>query len=382
MLTGMLVDTPPRIAFNAALLREPYSGVEVTIHETACALAAHGNLAYTLYLPHAGSRPIPARAQVRLRPVVPDQTRLRRILWEQLTLPALLCREPAAVLHAPAYVAPLLAPCPVVLTVHDLHVFTHPHFCTASNRLHYRLLLPLALRRAAAIVTYSEYVRQTIIKRFPATAPRLHLIPPGLAARFQQPLTEAACAAVRTRWQLPPRYLLFVGDLVPRKNLIGVRAAFAALHAHDRSLALVIAGAAQAQTRPRDAITDEIALGYVPVEDLPALYNMAEALLFPSFDEGFGLPALEAMACGCPVIGSTGGLAELCGNAALVCDPARPATITAAAQALLRDPALRRTLVANGRQRATQFSWTRAVTALEALYQHVAASRANLRHTR
>jgi glycosyltransferase involved in cell wall biosynthesis len=373
MLAGMSADSPPRIAFNAALLHEPYSGVEVTIHETACALAAHGTLPYTLYLPRAGSRPIPARPQVQVRPVVPDQTRLQRILWEQLALPALLRRQRAAVLHAPAYVAPLFAPCPVVLTVHDLHVFTHPRFCTASNRLHYRLLLPLALRRAAAIITYSDHVRQTLLTHFPATASRLHLIPPGLPARFQQPVPEAACAAVRARWQLPPRYLLFVGDLVPRKNLAGVRAAFAALRTRDRDLALVLAGAAPAQPhQPPTADTGEIALGYVPVEDLPALYSMAEALLFPSFDEGFGLPALEAMACGCPVIGSAGGTAELCGTAALLCDPTRPDTITAAAQALLRDPSLRRTLRAAGRQRAAAFTWTRAVTALETLYQHVA----------
>ncbi len=375
MLAGMSGDFPPRVAFNAALLREPYSGVEVTIHETACALASHGTLPYTFYLPRAGSRPIPTRELVQVRPVVPDQTRLQRIFWEQRALPALLRREPAAVLHAPAYVAPWRAPCPVVLTVHDLHVYTHARFCTLSNRLHYRLLLPRSLRRAAAIVTYSAYVRQAILTRFPATASRLHLIPPGLPARFQHPVPEAACAAVRARWQLPSRFLLCVGDLAPRKNLSGVRAAFAALHARDRSLALVLAGAATAMRRhrPCDAVTGEIALGYVPVGDLPALYSMAEALLFPSFDEGFGLPALEAMACGCPVIGSPGGVAELGGAAALICDPADPATMVAATQALLRDPALRRTLVAAGHQRAAQFSWKRAVTELEALYRQVAA---------
>ncbi len=376
MLTGMLAEKPARIVLNAGLLREPYSGVEVAIHETAYALAEHGTLAYRIYLPRQGTRPIPAPApRIELRPVVPDRTRLQRILWEQLALPARLRRERAPLLHAPAYVAPLAAPCPVVLTVHDLHVYTHPRLCTAANRLHYRLLLPFNLRRAAAIVTYSAAVRDELLRRFPATAGRLHLIPPGLPERFRHPVPAAATAAVRARWQLPPRFLLFVGDLAPRKNLDGVRAAFAELRAQNPSLALVIAGAAQHGHRLPPAAAGEIRLGYVPAEALPPLYALAEALLFPSFDEGFGLPALEAMACGCPVIGSPGGVAELCGAAALICDPAQPATIAAAAQTLLHNPALRTQLRAAGLQRAAPFTWERAVAALETLYRQTAAGR-------
>jgi glycosyltransferase involved in cell wall biosynthesis len=104
---------------------------------------------------------------------------------------------------------------------------------------------------------------------------------------------------------------------------------------------------------------------------------LAEALLFPSFHEGFGLPALEAMACGCPVIGSPGGVAELCGSAALICDPAQPAAIAAAAHTLLATPALRTQLQAAGRARAAPFTWTRAVAALEALYRAVADEHGN-----
>ena len=116
-------------------------------------------------------------------------------------------------------------------------------------------------------------------------------------------------------------------------------------------------------------------LGYVTPDNLPPLYAMAEALVFPSLDEGFGLPALEAMACSCPVICSPGGAAEVCGAAALVCDPASPAAMAAAVQALRRDPALRRAQIAAGRDRAAQFRWERTVQALETLYRNMPCQR-------
>ena len=378
--------TQLRIAFDAALLREPYSGVEVMIHETACALATHGALSYCIYTPRRGARPIPASDRVRIRAVAPGRPRLRRILWEQCALPRLLRRAGAQVLHAPAYVAPLAARCPVVLTVHDLHVFTHPQFCTAANRLHYRLLLPLSLRRAAAITVYSGHVRRALLARFPAAESKTHVIPPGLPTRFLEPATPAQREAVRARLRLPPQYLLFVGDLAPRKNLSGLLAAFALLRPQNPGIHLVLAGAPVASGLQQGAPADRAFrhtgmdarihwLGYAPADDLPALYALAEALVFPSFDEGFGLPALEAMACGCPVVCSPGGAAEVCGEAALVCDPASPASIAEAAQTLRREPALRRVRIEAGFHRAAQFRWEDAVKRLETLYCQVAQLR-------
>ena len=384
MLPPMGNMRQPRVAFNAALLREPYSGVEVMLHETACALATHGTLPYDIYTPRTGARPLPSSDRARIHAVVPPRPRLRRILWEQCALARLLRHSGAQVLHAPAYVAPLNVRCPVVLTVHDLHVFTHPHFCTFANRLHYRLLLPRSIRRAAAITVYSEHVRRTLVRRFPAAAGKTHVIPPGVPAPFLQSTTPAQREAVRRRLLLPPRFLLFVGDLVPRKNLPGVLKAFEQLHTQDRDLQLVLAGAYGGNRAPLSL--PEVARafhraglpvhcpGYVPLEYLPALYAMAEALVFPSFDEGFGLPALEAMACGCPVICSPGGAAEVCGEAALICDPASPVSITEAAQALLSNPALRCTKIAAGVQRTAQFRWENTVQALEALYGSISTA--------
>jgi glycosyltransferase involved in cell wall biosynthesis len=367
----LMVETPqPLVAFNAALLREPYSGVEVMIHETACALAAHGTLPYRIYTPHTGTRPIPSHDRVQIRALAPGQARLRRILWEQCALPRLLRREGAQVLHAPAYLAPLAARCPVVLTVHDLHVFTHPQFCTPANRIHYRLLLPLSIRRAAAITVYSEHVRRALLLRFPAAAAKTRVIPPGLPAQFLQAATTAQRDALRARLHLPQRFLLFVGDLAPRKNLPGVLDAFGRLRAEHPDLHLVLAGAPGGWSSATAGRGGGIRwLGYVPPDDLPALYALAGALIFPSFDEGFGLPALEAMACGCPVVCSPGGAAEVCGDAALACDPASTEAIADAVRVLLTRPALRLDQVEAGRRRAAGFRWEHTVQQLEETYR-------------
>ncbi len=365
----------PRVALNVALLREPYSGVEVMLHETACALSQYGSLSYCIYTPRRQTRPIPMRNDVRVQAVAANASRLQRILWEQCALPQRLLRQAVQVLHAPAYVAPLVPHCPVVLTVHDLHVFTHPQFCSVANRLYFRLLMPLSIRRAAAITVYSEHVRRALVSRFPAAAGKTHLIPPGLPVQFLHPVPDAAREAVRMRLRLPARFLLFVGDLVPRKNLTGLLTAFHWLQSQDPNLHLAIAGAPCGQFQRQNKNPRVQELGYVPPGDLPALYAMAENLLFPSFDEGFGLPALEAMACGCPVVCSPGGAAEVCGDAAIVCDPSSPASIAAAAQTLRRDPALRCAQVAAGLRRAAQFRWERAVQDLEALYRQVQSKR-------
>jgi glycosyltransferase involved in cell wall biosynthesis len=372
----------PLVAFDAALLREPYSGVETLIDGTLRALARHGTLRCRCYAPAGGARPLPASGRLEVVPVAPARPRLRRILWEQAVLPRLLRRGGAQVLHAPAYVAPLAAPCPVALAVHDLHVYTHPRFCSAGNRLHYRLLLPAAVRRAAAVIVYTEHVRRQVAARFPGAAAKIAVIPPGVDERFLAPVPGGTVADVRARLRLPRRFLLFVGDLAPRKNLDGLLEAFRLLTAGspERGDHLVLAGAAQRGTDAR-RLADRLgvsarvhATGYVAADDLPALYAAAEALVFPSHDEGFGLPALEAMACGCPAVVGPGGPAEVCGDAALVCDPASPASIAGAIRLLRDDPGRRAALVAAGRRRAAGFRWEQTIASLERVYRDAATA--------
>jgi len=306
-------------------------------------------------------------------------SRLLRIVWEQTCLPALLRKANAPLLHAPAYVAPLAAPCPTVLTVHDLHALTHPQFCTTANRLHYATLLPRSIRRAAAIIVFSDYTRRNIIRHFPETAPRIAVIPPGLSPAFHRCTDTAHLRSVKTKYALPDDFLLFVGDLSARKNLDGILAAFVQVRKHYPDIRLVLAGsssptttAALRHTLQRLGITDGVHFtGYVEQPDLPTLYSLAKVFVFPSHDEGFGIPPLEAMACGCPVVCSGGAPTENCGAAALTCDPNDPTTIAEATLALLDNPTLRHEKITEGYSTAAAFSWKNAARATEDVYVNV-----------
>lgn len=367
------------VFYNAMVLREPYSGVEVTTHQLACALTRFGSLPLCICAPR-GHRPIPITSHTRMiRPYGTDRSRLLRILWEQTVLPVLLKRARAPLLHAPAYVAPRLAPCPVVLTIHDLHVLTHPQFCRADNRLHYRLLLPPSIRRAAAVIVFSNYTRRVILDRFPEVRDRLVLIPPGLTPNLARCTDHARLQSARQRYALPTSFLLFVGDLTQRKNILNLIRAFAIVQGERPDLHLVLAGAADPATAAvidnairQNAIRHRVSrIGYVSEEDLPVLYSLARAFVFPSHDEGFGLPPLEAMACGCPVVCSGGAAVENCGDAAVNCDPRDRASIASAVSLLLDHPAFRKEKIEAGYRKAAGFSWEKAARATDALYRSV-----------
>lgn len=368
------------VAYNAMALCEPASGVSVTIRGLIGALANDGAQRVLVYTPRPLAGRVPSGPHVQIRPSGwPGSSRTLRILWEQTRLPARLQADDAGLLHAPAYVAPLAASCPVVLTVHDLHVFTHPQFCTLANRLHYRLLMPPSIRRAAAVIVFSEHVRRLVAAHFPDAAAKTAVIPPGVDPDMR-PVTDAAArAAVVRRCRLPDRYLLFVGDLAPRKNLPRLLEAFHEIAREQPDLHLLLAGHApggQARLARAAAAMNLGARilwpGYVPRAHLPALYTLASALVYPSHDEGFGLPVLEAMACGCPVVTSAGsGPEEICGDAAKYCHAADARSIAHAIRAQFADPDGCRQRVAAGRQRAAAFTWARAAARTRALYRAI-----------
>jgi glycosyltransferase involved in cell wall biosynthesis len=379
----------PEIFYNAMVLREPYSGVEVTVHQLACALARYGSLRTCVCVP-SGHRAIPIAPHVRLRTTcaAASRSRLLRIAWEQTVLPLLLLRARAPLLHAPAYVAPLLTPCPLVLTIHDLHVMTHPQFCRTRNILHYKLLIPPSVKKAAAIITFSSYVKNTVLTRFPAVREeRIHVISPGLSQAMTHCTDHARLQAVRQRYDLPASFLLFVGDLTSRKNILSLIDAFAIVQSERPDLHLVLAGAADSATaavidaaihqngvRHRVSRTD-----YVSAEDLPVLYSLAQAFVFPSHDEGFGLPPIEAMACGCPVVCSGGAVLENCGTAAVTCDPSDRTSIASAVSLLLDQPAFREEKIEAGYRRAAEFTWEKSAHATEAVYRSVLDASASAR---
>lgn len=377
-MLGYSVPMNP-VFYNAMVLQEPYSGVEVTVHQLACALAEHGTMPMCACVPK-DHRPIPNAAHFQLRlSGIASRSRLLRILWEQTVLPLLLFKTHAPLLHAPAYVAPLLAPCPVILTIHDLHVLTHPQFCRKSNRLHYSLMIPPSIRKAAAVIAFSPYTQRIILDRFPGAKDRIVVIPPGLPPSFTRCTDFSRLQAIRQRYTLPSSFLLFVGDLTYRKNILNLISAFAIVQGERPDLHLVLAGAADPATGTvldkairKNGVRHRVSrIGYVHVDDLPILYSLALAFVFPSHDEGFGLPPLEAMACGCPVVCSGGAAVENCGNAAVTCDPRDRASIASAVSLLLDHPDFRREKIEAGYRKAAEFTWQKAACKTETVYRSV-----------
>ena len=357
------------VAFNALVLRGPASGVEKSVVELARALDTRAAFDYRLFAPY-GDTSLPAAAR---RVAIPAWCRGRaaRILYELTLMPRALRRVGADLLHATAYVAPPRAPCPIVLSVYDLHVYTHAALCRTANRLHYRWRLPGSIRRAAAIIVPSQHTRTALLDRFPDAARKTRVVPLGVAARFLSPVTPARLAEVRHRYVLPDTYLLFVGTPAPRKNLPGLFAAWAQLHARHPSLRLLLVGAPGGDPAAHHPPSGVTRLDYVPEADLPGLYALARVLVHPSFDEGFGLPVLEAMAAGCPVVCAGEAPAEFAAGAATFCAPLDAVGLADHVTSLLPESAARAGVIANGRRLATRYTWNATAAAVEAIYRQV-----------
>ena len=356
-----------RIAIDGMLLGRRFSGVEGSIANLAQALATSGQHDFTFYTQESTRWPV--------------RFRLIRILWEQLVLPALLARHRFDLLHAPGYVAPILAPVPVVITLYDLIALSHPELCTPSNRRYYRLMVPASVRKAARIIVPSRATRTDLLQHFPAATDKVRVIPLGIGSEFRVIRDVEAFGRLRRKHRLPERFILFVGGLEPKKNLPRLIEAYRLLRQNPAMPhQLVIAGASswdQANVRRSirtQGLEDSVTLtGFVPSEDLPLLYNMADLFVFPSLYEGFGLPPLEAMACGTPVIVSDrGALPEIAGPAAMVTDPLAPGKMATAMEAVLTGDSVRADLIARGLSHAGQFSWAAAGAATEAVYAEAA----------
>jgi glycosyltransferase involved in cell wall biosynthesis len=267
---------------------------------------------------------------------------------------------------------------PTVLTVHDL-IFRHlPQHHKPLNRWYLNATMPLYCRRANHIIAISEATRQDLMAAYDVPPGEITVIPEAADPSFR-PQHPETISAVRAHYHLPERYLLFVGTIEPRKNLGCLLTAFEALQAAGLTEGLVIVGRrgwlteaffAQLERSPaRDAV---IFPGYVPDPDLPPIYAGAQALVFPSLYEGFGLPVLEAMACGTPVIASrTSSIPEVGGDAARYFDPQDADELLAQVRGVLSDPALAADLRERGLAQADRFSWARTAAQTQSVYNAV-----------
>jgi glycosyltransferase involved in cell wall biosynthesis len=281
------------------------------------------------------------------------------------------------VLHGPAFLIPTRRTrVAKVVTVHDLVAFVQRDTIPWKYALYMRWLIPRVVAAAERVLTVSESVRRDVLAILHADPARVEAIPLGVAARFA-PADAAAVERVRARHGLTRPYLLFVGNLEPRKNLPGLLDAYRRvrrLHPEPPDLAVAggvawRSGALVAALRAEDLGETVRTLGYVDAEDLPALYSGAEAFVFPTFWEGFGLPVLEAMACGAPVVTSrTSSIPEVAGEAAVLVEPRSCDSIAEGILKVIGSAAHREELRRRGLAQAARFEWRRTATSTLAAY--------------
>lgn len=296
-----------------------------------------------------------------------------------LTLSRELRRNPVDILHV-QYTAPPFTPCPVVVTVHDL-AFEHlPETFKRRSWMQLRLTVRNTAKKAAHIITVSDYSRRDIIETYGIDPNRISVTYESAAPQFVPISDDQELARVRQTYGIDEDYILCVGAIQPRKNLGRLIAAYSLLrreHPEGKLPQLVLAGKCAwlygETLRTIKELEDNnsvILTGYVPDADLPALYSGALCFVYPSYFEGFGLPPLEAMRCGTPVIvGNRTSLPEVVGNAGLLIDPFDVGQIASAIKKLINDSDLRSLLRVKGLERAKQFDWKKTARQTLAVYE-------------
>lgn len=371
-----------RIAFDGTALRPGRTGVgyytEHLLHHLA-RVASNDELIVVSNRAIDTTAPLPDRVRVAT-----PARRIPRLVWMQTLAVTALREVEADVVHFTNGMVPLVSPVPTVVTIHDMSLRLYPRYHPPRRVLLNRPLVDLAARQADAIITVSESAKHDIVRLYNLDLRRVHVVYEAAAPSFKRVHDPSELERVRRRYGLDERVILYVGTIEPRKNLPKLIDAFAARR---RSGALehqlVCVGPYGWLSRGlQDRIDKSMVAhainftGYVPFDDLPALYSLAEMFVYPSMYEGFGLPVIEAMACGAPVItGRTAALAEVGGGAIEHVDEIEPEALGRALVALARSHDRRAELSAAGLARSATFSWERAAQESLAIYRDTAAHR-------
>jgi glycosyltransferase involved in cell wall biosynthesis len=328
------------------------------------------------------TRALPDRVRI-----VAASWRMPRMVWMQTLAPRLLRQLKPEVVHFTNGIVPLASPVPTVVTIHDMSLTMYPRHHPLRRVLLNRPLVDIAARNATAVITVSEAAKRDIVRLYRLAPERVHVIHEAAAPAFRPIHDLAELDRVRRRYSLADRFILYVGTIEPRKNLPKLIDAFAERRtAGDLPHQLVCVGPYGWLCRDiekrieRQHIEDAVRFtGYVPFDDLPALYNLAEMFVFPSLYEGFGLPVIEAMASGVPVItGHVGALTEVGGGAIEHVDRLDSEALGEAMVKLARSRDRRDELTRLGLQRARAFSWTQAALKTLAVYRQAIRGTADL----
>ncbi len=375
----------PIIGIDYTPAYEQGGGIGRYVRELIAALAQQDTQTnYRLFVAGANAKPLPPLPGVNFTWAA---SRIAPIwfarLWHRARLPLPIERwiGPVDLYHATDFVLPpTRLKTRTVLTVHDLSFVRAPEAASPALKRYLDAVVPRSVHRADHVLADSQATKDDLIALYGADPQKIEVLLSGVNQRFQPIRDPSALAAVRARYQLGDvPFVLAVGTIQPRKNYERLIAALAALPDNLRDVHLVIAGgrgwlespiyaAVQAQ-----GLQDRVHfIGFADDDDLPALYSAARCFAFPSLYEGFGLPVLEAMACGTPVLTSNvSSLIEVAGDATLLVDPRSTEQITAALVRLLTDDPLRNTLIERGVAQAKRFTWERAASQLRNIYSHL-----------
>ena len=374
----------PRIGLNAHLLNLSgnyrSAGINWYIYHLLQHLPAASDYDYTVFLSDKDARghlslPISQSRWPTHKPVV-------RIAWEQFVQPVALRRERIDLLHALAFAGPLAISIPWVVTIYDLSFKRYPHSFNATNRIYLTWAVRNSVRRANRIIVISESTRRDLVSMFGVSADRVSVIYCGIDPAFTSSQDPSEIDAFRARHHLPEQFVLHVGTIEPRKNIARLVRAFArAQRAARLPHRLVLIGArgwkyAEVdQVIEQENMKDEVVFtGYVPQDELPLWHRAADLFVYPSLYEGFGLPPLDAMASGTPVVVSNASsLPEVVGDAALLVAPEDEAALADAIVRALTDRARREQMTARGLAQAAKFSWARAARETTEVYRSVLA---------
>jgi len=311
--------------------------------------------------------------------------RLGKLWWEQVELPRACAAAGADILHSPYFASPLMPTTPTVVTIHDVIPLILPRYRSSARSRWYSSLVARAARRSQAVITVSECSKRDIVRVLGIPEQKVHVIYNAVDRSLRQICDDAALEGIRDAHGIGERYLLYFGGFDERKNVARIIQAYHAARVRfERPCQLVLAGSLNLvgqhplypDPRPlicRLGLEDQVVItGRISEEEKPLLYSGAVAFVFPSLYEGFGIPVLEAMACGTPVLTSnSSSLPEVAGDAALLVDPNSIEEMADAMARLVNDESLREDLRRRGFQRVGHFSWERSAMETLAVYQQV-----------
>lgn len=363
-----------------AIPAEPVGAGKYIIELVRALVSLDSGDEWVLFVQPKGRELIGLPASLRLQYILTAENRPAwRLLGEQLVLPVLVKRAGVDLLHSPHYTRPFILPCASVITFHDMTFFLFPELHTRVKRLFFQNAIRLSASKADALIAVSESTRRDAIRLLGISPHKIYSTPLGVSERYRLISDEVVLEKARLRYKLPAKYLLYVGTIEPRKNLPLLIRSYYRFLDQGNALPLVVVGRKGWMFDDTFQLIEELGLkdkvffaGYISEEDMPLVYNLAQAFVYPSLYEGFGLPPLEAMACGVPVITTAiSAMRDHVAGAGILVPPNDEQALAQAIHMLIQDSSVREKLSIEGQTRAAQFTWKRTAQETLKAYQSI-----------